>query len=316
MSQSSNLSIGVFDSGVGGLSLLRVIRKHLPDARLLYVADSAHAPYGDRRAEFIRQRCETIAAFLVAQRVSAIVVACNTASVLALNHLRQKFEIPFVGIEPAIKPAASFTRSGVVGVLATSRTIESPGVKRLCELYGDNVEILLQACPGLADRIENADLASTETRSLLQQALAPLLDRGADTIVLGCTHYPFVKPVVQQIVGSRVTVIEPGDAVARQLQRRLCELQQRKLAPLQTAVVCSADLDATSGSDADGDATTRASTDVSLVASSKPALAGGDGESLCMAAETFYSTGPVDSVAGVVSQLWGEPVVVRYLQGL
>lgn len=217
-------AIGVFDSGVGGLSVLRALRTQYPNEQLLYVADSQHMPYGERDPDYITARCVAVAHYLEQQQVKALVVACNTASVVAIETLREQLTIPVVGIEPAIKPAASFTRSGVVGVLATSRTLESPGVKRLCELYGRNVEIILTPCPGLVECIERAELTTSDTRELLNGFVGPMVEAGADTIVLGCTHYPFVRELIQSIVGNSVTVIEPGAAVARQLGRRLNEL--------------------------------------------------------------------------------------------
>lgn len=222
---ASDAGIGVFDSGVGGLTVLRAIKQQLPAENLLYLADSGHAPYGERDAQYINKRCMAIAEFLHRQPVKALVVACNTASVLSIQSLREAFDIPIIGIEPAIKPAATVTRSGVVGVLATSRTIQSPGVKRLCELYGQNVELVLTPCPGLVDRIERAELNTPATVQLLKGFLNPMLDAGADTIVLGCTHYPFIRDTIQNIVGNSVTIIEPGAAVARQLCRRLDELE-------------------------------------------------------------------------------------------
>lgn len=217
-------AIGVFDSGVGGLTVLRAVHQQLPCEQLLYVADSGHAPYGERDVDYITDRCLAVTRFLHRQPVKALVVACNTASVVAIRQLRENFDIPIVGIEPAIKPAASVTRSGVVGVLATSRTVNSPGVKRLCQLYGQNVEVILKPCPGLVDRIERAELDTDDTTELLREYLNPVIDAGADTVVLGCTHYPYVRNVIQEIVGNNVTIIEPGAAVAKQLTRRLDEL--------------------------------------------------------------------------------------------
>jgi len=227
--ESTESAIGVFDSGVGGLTVLRAAHKLLPNEQFMYVADSAHAPYGERDADYIIDRCIAITQFLHRQTkpIKALVVACNTASVVAIKQLRDTFDIPIVGIEPAIKPAASVTRSGVVGVLATSQTIQSPGVKRLCELYGQNVEVILKPCPGLVDRIERAELDTPETVQLLKEYLTPMLDAGADTVVLGCTHYPFVRDAIQTIMGNSVTIIEPGAAVARQLGRRLDRLNLR-----------------------------------------------------------------------------------------
>jgi len=229
---TSDLPIGVFDSGVGGLSVLRAIRAQLPNDDLLYVADSKHMPYGERDANFIHKRCHHVAQFLCQQPVKALVVACNTASVVAIDSLRDQFNIPIVGIEPAIKPAASVTRSGVVGVLATSRTLQSLGVARLCELYAKNVEMILMPCPGFVEKIEKAEFYSNETRDLLDGFIAPLLKANADTIVLGCTHYPFVRELIESMVGNQVTIVEPGAAVARQLVNRLSELGLQRIAPI------------------------------------------------------------------------------------
>ena len=216
----SDAAIGIFDSGVGGLTVLQAVRAQLSAENLLYVADSQHMPYGERDPEYITRRCIAVARFLHQQPVKALVVACNTASVVTIQTLREQLDIPIVGIEPAIKPAASVTRSGVVGVMATSRTVHSPGVKKLCDLYGQNVEIILTPCAGLVERIERTELDTPSTRALLSSFVTPMLAAGADTIVLGCTHYPFVRDVIQDIVGNAVTIIEPGAAVARQLTRR------------------------------------------------------------------------------------------------
>jgi len=213
--------IGVFDSGVGGLSVLHAIRRELPHEDLLYVADSANAPYGDRSDSFIVDRADAIAAFLIESGAKAVVVACNTASVVAIERLRSWSPVPVIGIEPAIKPASRKTVSGVVAVLATTRTIASESVARLCAAHGDGVEILLQACPGLVEQVERADLASPETRRLLNQYIAPLLAAGADTIVLGCTHYSFLGDAIQAIAGSDVVLVDPASAVARQTAARL-----------------------------------------------------------------------------------------------
>lgn len=213
--------IGVFDSGVGGLSVLRAIRAELPWEDLLYVADSGYAPYGDRDADFIAERATTITELLLDAGVKAIVVACNTATVVAIETLRSWCPVPVVAMEPAIKPAAQHTKSGVVGVLATRRTLSSPSVARLCAAYGNDIEILLQPCPGLVEQVEKAQLHSETTRDLLVSYLAPLLHAGADTIVLGCTHYPFLVPLIRDIVGLDVAIIDPATAVAKELARRL-----------------------------------------------------------------------------------------------
>ena len=213
--------IGVFDSGVGGLSVLREIRAALPGENLLYVADSGSAPYGDRPGEFIKERAEKIVEFLIGERVKAIVVACNTATAVAIQALRSRFAIAMVAIEPAVKPAAAISRSGVVGVLATSQTLTSERFARLVEKYGRGVRILLQPCPGLMERVEKGELDGPGMKALVAGYLRPLLDRGADTIVLGCTHYPFLLPIIRAIAGPTVSVIDPAVAVARELRRRL-----------------------------------------------------------------------------------------------
>ena len=213
--------IGVFDSGVGGLSVLHEIRRALPGEDLLYVADSAHAPYGDKSQQFIEERSIAITEFLVSRQAKAIVVACNTATGAAITTLRSRFFMPIIAMEPAVKPAAANTQSGVIGVLATSRTLASDNFVKLFARYGEDVEILGQACPGLVEQVEAGDLSGDKTRLLLERYVLPLLERGADTLVLGCTHYPFLAPLIQQIAGPRVAVIDSAAAVARQLRHRL-----------------------------------------------------------------------------------------------
>jgi glutamate racemase len=213
--------IGVFDSGVGGLAVLREIRVELPNEDLLYVADSAHAPYGDKSTQEIETRSIAIVEFLLGQGAKAIVVACNTATGAAAALLRSRFPVPIVAMEPAIKPAAAMTRSGVIGVLATSRTIASDNIAMLQVRFGGGVKILMQACPGLVEKVESGDLCSEETRTLVRHYIRPLLDQGADTLVLGCTHYPFLESVIKEIAGPSTSVLDPSPAVARELRRRL-----------------------------------------------------------------------------------------------
>ncbi len=214
-------AIGVFDSGVGGLSVLRAIRAALPHEHLVYVADSGHAPYGDQSEAHITQRTLTVGNWLAEQGVKGITIACNTATVVAAKTLREQTHLPVVAIEPAIKPAVALTRSGVVGVLATRQTVQSAAVARLVELYGADKRILLQGCPGLVEQVERADLHSLETEGLLHQLITPLLEQGADTLVLGCTHYPFLRDTIQRVAGDGVTLLDPAEAVARELARRL-----------------------------------------------------------------------------------------------
>ena len=214
--------IGVFDSGVGGLSVLREIRRALPAETLCYVADSGHAPYGDKSAAYIEARSRHIIGFLQQQGAKVVVVACNTVTGLAIQHLRAAFPgLPIVAIEPAVKPAALATRSGIVGVLATRQTVASPGLARLVENHGNGRQVLLQACPGWAERVERGELDSADTRAAVAQYVQPLLDQGADTLVLGCTHYPFLAPLIRVLAGERVEVLDPAPAVARELARRL-----------------------------------------------------------------------------------------------
>ena len=213
--------VGVFDSGVGGLSVLRAIRQELPHEHLLYVGDSGCAPYGDRSAAFVTERAAAMTRFLVELGAKAVVVACNTATAIAVESLRARLAVPIIAIEPAVKPAASRTRTRIVGVLATTATLSSPNMAKLLANYGSDVEFLVQPCPGLADQVERGELASEETRVLVERYVRPLTDKGADILVLGCTHYPFLSPLIEEIAGPGVDVIDPATAVARELRRRL-----------------------------------------------------------------------------------------------
>jgi len=216
------IPIGVFDSGVGGLSVLRAIRCRFPGHPILYFADQAHVPYGSRSLSEVRSYSKEITRFLLEQGARLVVVACNTASAAALHDLRQTFDgVPFVGMEPAVKPAAEGTHSGVVGVLATPATFHSDLYSSVVERFAREVKILQDPCPGLVQQIETGDLNSPKTRQILESALKPMLASGADTIVMGCTHYPFVIPLIQEIAGPEVRVIDPAPAVARQVGRML-----------------------------------------------------------------------------------------------
>ena len=217
----SESPVGVFDSGVGGLSVLRALRDELPHEHFLYVADSGCAPYGDRSPEFVIERAITLTEFLARGGAKAIVVACNTATAVAAASLRARFAMPIVAIEPAVKPAASRTRSRVVGVLATTGTLSSPNMAKLLATYGSDVEFVIQPCPGLADQVEKGELDSEETRALVKRYLRPVIDKGADIVVLGCTHYPFLRPMIEDVAGPAVSIIDPATAVARELRRRL-----------------------------------------------------------------------------------------------
>jgi len=226
---SADAPIGVFDSGVGGLSVLRHIHAQLPHEHVLYFADSAFAPYGAKTDEWLVQRALAVTAFLLDQGAKALVVACNTATVAAIKAVRAAYPaLPVVGVEPGLKPGAAATRNGTVGVLATASTLRGEKFLALREqISGANgTRFLLQPCGGLVERIEMGDLSGEATATMLNGYVAPLLEQGADTLVLGCTHYPFVREAIEQIVAQRgdsaqVTLIDTGDAVARQLARLL-----------------------------------------------------------------------------------------------
>jgi len=219
--QDTSQPIGVFDSGVGGISVLQHIHQLLPHEHLLYFADSRHAPYGSKTPQQIQSRCFEITDFLIAQGAKAIVVACNTATAAAIDAMRAQYTLPIFGMEPAVKPAAEASKNGIIGVLATVGTLKSAQFAGLLESYGRNVEVVTQGCVGLVECIERGELNAEYTLNLLQQYCQPLLDEGADTVVLGCTHYPFVKKHIQRIVGDKVTLIDTGAAVAKHLQNRL-----------------------------------------------------------------------------------------------
>jgi glutamate racemase len=214
-------AVGVFDSGVGGLSVLSQIRKYLPGEHLVYVADSAYIPYGCKTSEDVRDRCLLVAKFLLNQNIKALVVACNTATSMAVHTLRTELDIPVIGMEPPVKPAVHGSREGVVGVLATSGTLNSDRFNRLRLRFAVQAELFVQPCPGLVELIEQGDLQTDQMRNLLASYLQPLLDEGVDTLVLGCTHYPFILPLIRQIAGDSVSIVDTGDAIARELKRQL-----------------------------------------------------------------------------------------------
>ncbi len=236
-SGNADAPIGIFDSGIGGLSVLRHIHALLPAESLIYFADSGFAPYGDKSEAVIVQRALAIAAFLLEHQVKAIVVACNTATAAAIAALRARYpDLPVVGVEPGLKPAAAETRTGVVGVLATERTLASQKFIALQAQIASvsGVQFLPQACVGLADQIEKGALQSAQTASLIRRYVDPLLAQGADTLVLGCTHYPFVQSLIEQVAASQgktVNLIDTGAAVARQLQRLLEKLAHQPVMP-------------------------------------------------------------------------------------
>lgn len=216
---STHASIGVFDSGVGGLTVLRALRTQMPDVPFIYVADSAHAPYGDRSDAFILERSRAISRFLIQAGARLIVVACNTATAAAIAALRAEFDVPFVGIEPGIKPALARSQSRRVGVMATPSTLRSAKFRVLLHTHARQTEPVLQACPGLADAVERGDLQAPDLRALIHQCCAPLRAADCETVVLGCTHYPLVAGQIQVELGAQVHLLDTAEPVARQTAR-------------------------------------------------------------------------------------------------
>lgn len=217
--------IGIFDSGVGGLSVLNEIHRSLPHENLIYIADSAFTPYGNKPLEFVQQRCHDLTQFLLEQGVKTVVVACNTATAAAVGALRRQFSVPIIAMEPGVRPAIAATRTGVVGVMATENTLASQQFTSLLHRYAENVQVISQPCPGLVEQIETGEFDSDKTYQLIRQFTDPLLSAGADTIVLGCTHYPLVRKQIVEIIGPNISIIETGQAVAQQLNRKLLERQ-------------------------------------------------------------------------------------------
>ncbi|MDZ4261493.1 MAG: glutamate racemase [Pseudomonadota bacterium] len=265
--------IAVFDSGVGGLSVLREIRQLLPHEDLLYVADSAHVPYGEKSREFIESRAIAITEFFIHQQAKAVVVACNTATSAAVETLRARFNLPIIAMEPAIKPAAQQTRSNVVGVLATSGTLSGERFANLSVRHGNGIKIVVQPCPGWVELVESGNISNDAAQALVSRYVTPLLEKGADTLVLGCTHYPFLRDLIQTIANTNastnaatdVTIIDPSPAVARELQRRL---QHHHLLNPHDEIA---------------------------------------------GRETFWTSGAPAQVAKIVSQLWGKKITVKRL---
>ena len=209
--------IGIFDSGVGGLSVFREIYKLLPGEDYVYFADNAHCPYGEKTPEYIRDRACTIASDMTDRGVQAIVVACNTATSAAISTLRKKFDIPFVGMEPAIKPAVQGTRTGIVGVLATKGTLNGAKYHGIKGQYGADVRIVESVGDGFVELVESGCTDGPAAEAVVERSLRPILDAGADVVVLGCTHYPFLLTVLQKIAGSSVRFIDPAPAIAKRL---------------------------------------------------------------------------------------------------
>lgn len=213
--------IGVFDSGVGGLSVMLKIRNILPSEDIIYFADSAYCPYGTRPPEIIHHRTMALSEFMVSKGVKIIVVACNTASSAGLNELRQQYTIPIVGMEPALKPAAELTKNKKVGILATGVTLAGERYSSLVKRYANGIKVVSQPCPGLVELVEAGEINGPKAERMLKSYLNSLIRENVDTIVLGCTHYPFLRPLIESIVDNEVQVIDTGEAVARRVSQVL-----------------------------------------------------------------------------------------------
>jgi glutamate racemase len=211
--------IGVFDSGVGGLSVWKELYNVLPQEDYIYVADSANCPYGTKPLSFITQRAEAITRFLIKNGADVVVVACNTATAAAIDHLRSTFTIPFVGMEPAIKPAALTSETGVVGVLATANTFKGSLYHRTLARFATGVKVIERVGDGLVELVESGNTQGAEAEKLLHLYLDDMLKAGADAIVLGCTHYPFLEKTISKIVGPDVKIIDPAHAIAHQTEK-------------------------------------------------------------------------------------------------
>ncbi len=217
----------MFDSGLGGLSVLREVRALVPHEPLIYLADSRYAPYGDKPERFVEARTLQVCEWLVAQGCKALVIACNTATMHAVQTLRERLAVPIIGVEPGLKPAAAASRSKVVGVLATANTLKSAKFNRLLASLAQESRYLCAAGHGLVSLIEQGDVSGPAIRERLDAYLQPMLDAGADTLVLGCTHYPFLSDTIRDMLGNRLTLIDTGVAIARQLARKLDEFDLR-----------------------------------------------------------------------------------------
>ena len=222
-SETRHCPVGALDSGLGGLSVLKEVRRLLPAEDLVFACDCGMAPWGDRSDDWIRTRVNHIADYLLSRKCKALVIACNTATAVAVEQLRARVNVPVIGIEPAVKPAVKISRSGVVGVIATTKTIRSPRLRRLIEKFSFGEKVVTMPCPGLMEKVEAGAFGSPDTVEMLHRYIDPLLSQGADTLVLGCTHYPFLIQAIRQITGDDVRIIDPSPAVARRLQSQLEE---------------------------------------------------------------------------------------------
>lgn len=224
--------IGIMDSGVGGLSVFREIRKLLPEEHYIYYSDNANCPYGEKSPEFIQGRCREITRMMISKGASVMVIACNTATAAAISTLRGEFDIPFIGMEPAVKPAALGTKTGVIGVLATAGTLKGSNYLKLKNRVQDGIKVVEHVGSGFVELVERGELSGSNAEQTAARSLKPLVDAGADIIVLGCTHYPFLLPTLQKVAGPGIRFIDPAPAVARHLLEVLTEKNIGKTDPL------------------------------------------------------------------------------------
>lgn len=221
MAYSNQQPIGIFDSGIGGLSIAQCVQQNLPTEHFIYIADSQYAPYGNKSIEVIQKRVNQVCDYLISQQVKAIVIACNTATVNAIDQLRTRVSVPIIGVEPAIKPASLQSKSKKIGILVTQATAQNQRFLALVEQHKQDSHVIIQACPGLVEQIELGELNTIKTHALLKRYIEPLLVSGVDTLVLGCTHYPFLINAMQKIVGNNITIMETAQPVTEQLARQL-----------------------------------------------------------------------------------------------
>lgn len=218
---SAKSPIGIFDSGIGGLTIVEHIKLLLPNEQLIYVADNKYAPYGDKSQDDIIARVNAIADYFINQSVKAIVIACNTATAIAIDQLRARINIPVVGVEPAVKPATLRSENQKIAVLTTQATSTNVRFLQLIATHSGNAKVLIQPCPGLVEQIEQGHFETTKTRTLLTEYLTPLKSQGIDKLVLGCTHYPLLNKQIKAIVGDDIELIDTGAPVAKRLQQLL-----------------------------------------------------------------------------------------------
>lgn len=214
-------SIGIFDSGIGGLPIAQKIHQLMPNENLIYLADSEHAPYGEKTEDYILQRSLNITDWFIRQNVKAIVVACNTATMVSIKTLRARYNLPFIGVEPGVKPAAIHTKTGIIGVLATPKTLTSDAFNQLAKRVAGHVQVEMQPCPKLVRLVESLQLTDPQTYQAVEEYVQPLIEKGADTLILGCTHFAHLAPVIEQVAGTNVSVISTETAVANEVARRL-----------------------------------------------------------------------------------------------